>query len=147
MKDSEILGSSDYIRLVVWIAVMAVPVGLLTLVYLLLYKGGTQLVWETIPDALSISHPVYTILVATLGGLLVGLGLRYLGVRHGESLQKEMETGRVPVAGVPGLIVTALVGLISAPVWVRRAHSGTWAQLLEAGFQRASSCPRKSRGS
>jgi H+/Cl- antiporter ClcA len=133
MKDSEILGSSDYIRLVVWIAVMAVPVGLLTLVYLLFYKGGTQLVWETIPGALSISRPVYTILVATLGGLLVGLGLRYLGVRHGESLQKEMETGRVPVAGVPGLIVTALVGLIGGaslgpegPLGHMGAAFGSW---------------------
>ncbi|HUV28850.1 MAG: chloride channel protein [Anaerolineales bacterium] len=133
MKDSEILGSSDYIRLVLWIAVMAVPVALLTLIYLVLYKGGTSLVWETFPDTLNISRPVYTIMVATLGGLLVGLGLRYLGVRHGESLQKEMESGRVPYSGVPGLVVTALVGLISGaslgpegPLGHMGAAFGSW---------------------
>jgi H+/Cl- antiporter ClcA len=133
MKDSEILGSSDYIRLVLWIAVMAIPVALLTLIYLVLYKGGTSLVWETIPDTLNVPRQVYTVLIATLGGLLVGLGLRYLGVRHGESLQKEMEAGRVPYSGVPGLVVTALVGLISGaslgpegPLGHMGAAVGSW---------------------
>jgi H+/Cl- antiporter ClcA len=133
MKDSEMLASSDYIRLVLWVAVMAVPAALLTLIYLALYKSGTSLVWETLPETLNISRPVYTILVATLGGLLVGLGLRYLGVRHGESLQKEMEAGRVPYSGIPGLVVTALVGLVSGaslgpegPLGHMGAAFGSW---------------------
>jgi H+/Cl- antiporter ClcA len=133
MDDREILGRSDYIQLVLWIAVMAFPIALLTLIYLVFYNGGTRLVWETIPDTLNISRPVYTILIATLGGLLVGLGLRYLGVRHGESLQKEMESGRVPYTGVPGLVVTALVGLISGaslgpegPLGHMGAAFGSW---------------------
>ena len=113
MDDHEALGSSGYIKLVLWIAVMAVPVALLALIYLAIYKGGAQLVWETIPDSLNVPRQIYTVLIATFGGLLVGLGLRYLGVRHGESLQKEMESGRVPYKGVPGLVVTALAGLIS----------------------------------
>ena len=133
LKDRELLASADYIRLVLWIAVMAIPIALLTLIYLALYKGGTSLVWETIPEALNIPHPLYTIVVATLGGLLVGLGLRYLGVRHGESLQKEMEAGRVPYQGVPGLVITALVGLISGaslgpegPLGHMGAAAGSW---------------------
>ena len=133
MDDHEILGRSDYVQLVVWIAVMAVPVALLMLIYLVFYKGGTLLLWETIPGTMNIPLPVFTVLVATLGGLLVGLGLRYLGVRHGESLQKEMETGRVPYKGVPGLAVTALVGLISGaslgpegPLGHMGAAFGSW---------------------
>ncbi len=113
MDDREIIGSSDYIKLVLWVVVMAVPVALLTVIYLALYNLGSHWVAETLPAALNISRPVYTILIATLGGLLVGLGLRYLGVRHGESLPKEMEAGRVPYRGVPGFVLTALVGLIS----------------------------------
>jgi H+/Cl- antiporter ClcA len=113
MDDREFMGQSDYIKLILWIVVMAIPVALLTLMYLALYHKGSQLVAETLPEALNISRPVYTILVAVLGGLLVGLGLRYLGVRHGESLQKEMEAGRVPYRGVPWLVLTALVGLVS----------------------------------
>lgn len=133
IKDREILADSDYIRLVLWIAVMAIPVGLLTLIYLVLYKGGTSLVWETIPDILNISRQVYIVLIATLGGLLVGLGLRYLGVRHGESLQNEMEAGRVQYRDVPGLVVTALIGLISGaslgpegPLGHMGAATGSW---------------------
>jgi len=134
IQDGEILGTSDYIWLILRIAVMAIPVAILTLIYLALYKGGTSLVWETLPDSLNISRPVYTVLIATLGGLLVGLGLRYLGVRHGESLQKEMEAGRVPYNGIPGLVVTALVGLISGaslgpegPLGHMGASFGSWA--------------------
>jgi H+/Cl- antiporter ClcA len=74
---------------------------------------GGVFVRETLPAALHISQPLCTILVATLGGLLVGLGMRYLGVRHGESLTKEMEAGRVPYKGVPAYILTALIGLTS----------------------------------
>ena len=113
MDDHELTGQWDYIKLVIWVAIMAIPVALLTLIYLALYTAGGHLMRETLPEALNISRPVFTILVAVLGGLLVGLGLRYLGVRHGESLQKEMEAGRVPYQGVPGLILTALVGLTS----------------------------------
>ena len=133
IKDSEIIGSSDYIWLILRIAVMAIPVAVLTLIYLALYKGGTILVWETLPDSLNISRPAFTVLVATLGGLLVGLGLRYLGVRHGESLQTEMEAGRVPYRGILGLMVTALVGLISGaslgpegPLGHMGASFGSW---------------------
>jgi H+/Cl- antiporter ClcA len=133
IKDSEVIGSSDYIWLILRIAVMAIPVAVLTLIYLALYKGGTTLVWETLPDSLNISRPAFTVLVATLGGLLVGLGLRYLGVRHGESLQTEMEAGRVPYSGVPGLVVTALVGMISGaslgpegPLGHMGASFGSW---------------------
>jgi len=132
-KDQEILGSSDYIRLVLWVAVMAIPVALLTLLYLFLYKEGTSLLWETIPQSVHISPQIYTVLIATFGGLLVGLGLRYLGVRHGESLQKEMESGRVPYRGVPGLVITALIGLISGaslgpegPLGHMGAAVGSW---------------------
>jgi len=113
MDDKEIIGQSDYIKLLILVAVVAVPVALLTLIFLGLYTKGGELVKETLPAALNISQPVFTILVATLGGLLVGLCLRYLGVRHGESLQKEMEAGRVPYKGVPAFVLTALIGLTS----------------------------------
>ena len=113
MDDKEIIGQSDYIKLLILVAVTAVPVALLTLIFLALYTKGGQFVRETLPAALHISQPLCTILVATLGGLLVGLGMRYLGVRHGESLTKEMEAGRVPYKGVPAYVLTALIGLTS----------------------------------
>ena len=113
MDNKEIIGQSDYIKLLILVAVVAVPIALLTLIFLTLYAMGGELVRETLPEALNISQQVFTILVATLGGLLVGLCLRYLGVRHGESLPKEMEAGRIPYKGVPAFILTALIGLTS----------------------------------
>ena len=72
MDDKEIIGRSDYIKLLILVGVMAVPVALLTLIFLALYTKGGQFVRETLPAALHISQPLCTILVATLGGLLVG---------------------------------------------------------------------------
>jgi H+/Cl- antiporter ClcA len=115
------------------VALMAVLVALLTLLYLAIYNKGGQLFGETLPATVKLSRPLYTILVATLGGLLVGLCLRFLGVRHGESLQKEMEEGRVPYHGIPGLVITALVGLMSGaslgpegPLGHMGAAVGSW---------------------
>lgn len=113
MDDQRIISESDYIRLIGWIIAAAVPVAVLTLIYLAVYYGGIALVWETIPGLLSIPFPVYAILVGTLGGLLVGLGQRYLGVRHGESLHKQMDSGVVPYKGTFEFVLTALVGLVS----------------------------------
>jgi H+/Cl- antiporter ClcA len=113
VDNQEIIGQTHYIKLILRVAVIGVFVALLTLIYLVLYNLGVRLTSETLPEALNISRPVYTILIATLGGLLVGLGLRYLGVRHGEPLPKEMEAGRVPYRGVTALVLTALVGLSS----------------------------------
>ena len=133
MDDKEIIGGSDYIKLLIWIAVTAVPVALLTLIFLALYTKSGEFVRETLPEALNLSPAVCTILVATLGGLLVGLCLRYLGVRHGESLTKEMEAGRVPYKGVPAFILTSLIGLSSgaslgpeAPLGHMGAAAASW---------------------
>jgi len=133
MDDKEIIGGSDYIKLLIWIAVTAVPVALLTLIFLALYTKSGEFVRETLPEALNLSPAVCTILVATLGGLLVGLCLRYLGVRHGESLPKEMEAGRVPYKGVPAFILTSLIGLSSgaslgpeAPLGHMGAAAASW---------------------
>jgi chloride channel protein, CIC family len=110
MDDRKIIGGSDYIKLIISITVISVPIALLTFIFLALYTKGVELVRETLPAALNLTQPVCTILVATVGGLLVGLGLRYLGVRHSESLPKEMEAGRVPYQGVPAFVLTALIG-------------------------------------
>jgi hypothetical protein len=67
MDDKEIIGRSDYIKFLTLVAVVAVPVALLTLIFLVLYTKGGQLVRETLPAALHISQPLCTILVATLG--------------------------------------------------------------------------------
>ena len=48
-----------------------------------------------------------------IGGLLVGLGLRYIGGRHGKSIREEMEEGRPTHSGLPGFMLISLVGLVS----------------------------------
>lgn len=132
MDDRDIIGRFEYVQLLVWVVVLAVPVALLTLLYLTIYKQGI-LFYESLAETLNIPRPFFTIIVATLGGLLVGLGLRYLGVHHGKSLQAEMEEGKIPYRGLPGLIITALVGLVSGasvgpegPLGHMGAGIGSW---------------------
>jgi H+/Cl- antiporter ClcA len=112
MNDHEDVGKIEYVQLLVWVIVLAVPSALLTYIYLEIYQKGIQF-YEGLSESLGISPGLFTIVVAALGGLLVGLGLRYLGLHHGKSLQEEMAEGRVPYRGLPGLMIVSLVGLIS----------------------------------
>jgi len=68
MDDRELVGNVEYIRLLLWVIVLAVPVAPLTLLYLTIYSRGVQF-YETFAETVSIPRPIFTIMVATLGGL------------------------------------------------------------------------------
>ena len=113
MDDREFIGQSDYIKLILWIVVMAVPVALLTLIYLALYHKGSQLVsgdtprsFEHLPPGLY--HPgCHTRRSAGwVGPALPGGAARRIAPKRDGSRAR-------PYRGVPGLVVTALVGLAS----------------------------------
>ena len=132
LEDSDFVGKTEYVQLLLWVIILAIPTALLTLIYLTLYEQGIRL-YEYLAESIGIPKPLFTILVATFGGLLVGLGLRYLGERHSESLQDQMAAGRVPYRGLPGLMLVALVSLISgaslgpeAPLGHMGAGLGSW---------------------
>lgn len=132
MDDRDIVGKIEYVQLLLWVIVLAIPVALLTVLFLWLYEEGIR-IYESLSESLGISPELFTILVAVLGGLLVGLGLRYLGGHHGGSLQSEMAKGRVPYRGLAGSMIVALVGLVSGasigpegPLGHMGAGIGSW---------------------
>jgi len=132
MEDQNIVGNFGYIRLLVWVIILAIPIALLTTLFLFLYERGI-LLYERLSESLGISPALFTLLVATFGGLLVGLGLHYLGSHHSGSLQVEMAKGRVPYRGIAGSMLIALIGLISGasigpegPLGHMGAGLGSW---------------------
>jgi len=132
MEDRETIGRFDYVQLLFWVIVLSIPTALLSVFYLGVYQQGIHF-YENLSETLGIPRALFSIVVATLGGLLVGLGLRYLGGHHGKSLQAEMAEGKVPYHGVPGLMLVALVGLVSGasvgpegPLGHMGAGLGSW---------------------
>jgi H+/Cl- antiporter ClcA len=86
---------------------------------------------------LGIAPPVFTLLVCTLGGLVVGLLVKLFGDHSGIFAEVMLEfgkTGRFDYRNAPGIVITALVSLVSggslgpeAPLADACGGIGTWA--------------------
>ncbi len=111
---SDVLNREQYLPIIFWLVVLAIPIALLMGVYLFAVERGTTLLWETLPNTFfpALDHRLYTVIVATLGGLLVGVVMRFLGHAHSKTLQQELtEEGRVEYLGLLGLVSGAIIGL------------------------------------
>lgn len=106
-----------YIKLLLLTLALAVPVSILALLFLAFVENGTAFLWQTVPATLlpGVDPRLYTVGLALLGGLLVGLVTRFLVSRHGTTpLQKELfEEGRVEYRGMPAYILGAILSLLS----------------------------------
>jgi H+/Cl- antiporter ClcA len=128
------IARTGYIRLLLWIVALSIPVGVLTVAYLWVYHEGSH-IYHEVSASLGVPTWLFTILVATLGGLLVGVGLRFLGGhrKEDETLDRQIAEGRVPHRGLVWLLLTSLIGLISGasvgpegPLAHAAAGMGTW---------------------
>lgn len=116
MNELSIEERSEYLALLAASVGLAVAAVVGMLAYLAIMEALTGLLWERLPAWLPWGLPagLLTVAIATLGGLLVGLTLHYLGGQPGKSLQAELgQEGRVSYQGLLGLIVAAIVGLAS----------------------------------
>lgn len=105
-----------YIKLLGFVAVLGVLSALVTFVFMAIVHQGTVLIWEQAADALSIDLRLFTILVCTIGGLLVGLLVKLFGDHSGifaEVMQEFGKTGRFDYRNAPGIVITAFVSLIA----------------------------------
>ncbi len=94
MDDKEITGQVELIKLIIWIAIMAIPVALLTLIFLALYTVDQHLMREMLPAAFrgflvspsggsfmsmeftgSLTYPIYTNLIAAIVAGLISTQL------------------------------------------------------------------------
>ncbi len=105
-----------YIKLLALVALLGLITALVTFAFVALVHQGTHLLWEEAALALNMDPRLFTILVCTLGGLLVGLLVKVFGDHTGifaEVMQEFGRTGRFDYRNAPGIIITAFVSLIA----------------------------------
>ena len=107
---------APYIKLMALVIVLGLICALITFAFMVFVHQGTQLVWGQAALALGIAPPVFTLLVCTTGGLLVGLLVKLFGDHSGifaELMLDFGKTGRFNYQHAPGIVITAFVSLIS----------------------------------
>ena len=107
---------ASYIKLMALVVVLGVISALVTFAFIALVHQGTQLLWEQAAQALGMDTRLFTILVCTVGGLLVGLLVKLFGDHNGIFADLMLEfgkTGRFDYRNAPGIVITAFVSLIS----------------------------------
>jgi H+/Cl- antiporter ClcA len=105
-----------YLRLMGLVILLGAVSAVITFIFVVLQNTGTYLVWEQAQLASGLDARLFTLLVCTVGGLLVGLLVKFFGDHNAifaELMQEFGKTGRFDYRHAPGIVVTALVSLIS----------------------------------
>ena len=135
LEESRRIAQMGYVRLLIWLALISIPIGVLTVAYIWAIHQGEG-IYHALWEELRIPSWLFPILVGLLGGLLVGLGLRFLGEHRqggGESFAKQISEGNVPYKGIVLLLITSLIGILSGasvgpegPLGHAGAGMGAW---------------------
>ncbi len=107
---------SSYIKLLAFVALLGLITALVTFVFMVLVGQGTALIWEQAAGLAGIDPRLFTLLVCTIGGLLVGLLVKLFGDHSGIFAEVMLEfgkTGRFDYRNAPGIVLTAFVSLIA----------------------------------
>jgi chloride channel protein, CIC family len=125
-----------YLKLLVLATVLGIISAVITFVFIVVVNAGQELIWEQAAHAVGVSPAVFTLLICTLGGLLVGVLVRIFGDHSGifaEMMVEFGKTGRFNYRHAPGIVITALASLISggslgpeAPLADACGSLGTW---------------------
>jgi H+/Cl- antiporter ClcA len=106
----------SYLRLMLLIIILGAVSAVITFAFIALVNLLTDLVWKQAPLTLGLDSRLFTLLVCTLGGLLVGLLVKIFGDHNAifyELMQEFGKTGRFDYRHAPGIVLTAFVSLIS----------------------------------
>ena len=105
-----------YLKVLLSAAVLGLISAGITFIFLVLVEAGQSLIWEQAARAVGVSVPVFTLVICSLGGLLVGVLVKVFGDHSGifaEMMQEFGKTGRFNYRHAPGIVITALVSLIA----------------------------------
>ncbi len=105
-----------YFRLMALVALMGIISALVTFVFMAFVNGSIAWIWEEAALALGMDPRLFTLLVCTLGGLLVGLLVKTFGDHNAifsELMQEFGKTGRFDYRHAPGILVTSFISLIA----------------------------------
>jgi len=134
--NDETIQPRPYLKLLLFAALLGLISAVITFVFMALVNVGTSAVWETAAAATGLSTQVFTLLVCTIGGLLVGVLVKIFGDHSGIFAVMMAEfgrTGRFDYRNAPGTVLMALVSLVSgaslgpeAPMADACGSVGTW---------------------
>ncbi|MEO1620321.1 MAG: chloride channel protein [Cyanobacteria bacterium J06632_3] len=130
-----------YVRTLTYAAIVGAAGGVVATIYYFVLEQCLELVWETGREAVLGWFPVwlphwhYTWIVATVGGLGVGLCLYWLGL-PGEMavvIDRVHDAGRLEPSQTPGMVATSLVSITAggslgpeAPLVQINGSVGSW---------------------
>jgi H+/Cl- antiporter ClcA len=112
----------SYIKLLALVVVLGLFCALITFAFMALVGQGTHLLWDEAAAwdqaaaALGLDPRLFTVLVCTIGGLLVGLLVKLFGDHNAIFADLMLEfgkTGRFNYRHAPGIVITAFVSLIA----------------------------------
>ena len=83
-----------YIRLLALVVVLGLLSALLTFAFMALVSVGTGVIWEQAAQALGLDTRLFTVLVCTIGGLLVGLLVKLFGDHNAIFADLMLEFGK-----------------------------------------------------
>jgi H+/Cl- antiporter ClcA len=126
----------SYIRLMGLVALLGIVSAVVTFVFMFFVNRSIALIWEEAALTLGMDPRLFTLLVCTVGGLLVGLLVKYFGDHNAifSDLMREFgKTGRFDYHHAPGIVITAFFSLIAgaalgpeAPLADACGGIGTW---------------------
>jgi H+/Cl- antiporter ClcA len=125
-----------YFALLGTAAILGLATAVITFIFVAVVGVATDALWGQAAAATGLPAPVWTLLVCTSGGLLVGILVRIFGDHSGifaEIMREFGRTGRFEYRHAPGILLTGLVSLVSggslgpeAPLADASGGLGTW---------------------
>jgi H+/Cl- antiporter ClcA len=113
---AERIEPQPYLRVLLLAALLGLFSAAITFVFMVLVNVGQSLIWEQAAQAVGVPVPIFTLVICTLGGLLVGVLVKFFGDHSGifaELMLQFGKTGRFNYRHAPGIVITALVSLIA----------------------------------
>jgi len=106
----------DYLRLMGMVFLMGIASALVTFIFIYLSNQSIDLIWKQGITASGLDPRLFTFLVCSLGGLVVGLLVKIFGDHEGiffKLMQEFGKTGRFKYQNAPGILLTAFVSLMT----------------------------------
>jgi chloride channel protein, CIC family len=115
---AELLRSRSYLVLLVFGAIIGVPIAAVAYFFLKATSELQHFFFATLPGDLGFGHePLWWPLpLLVIGGLLVGLTIRYLPGTAGHKPAEGLKTGTIRPIELPGIVIAALVTLACGAV-------------------------------
>jgi len=128
--------AKPYLRLMGMVFLLGIASALVTFIFIALSNQAISVVWDQGIEATGLDRRLYTFLVCSLGGLVVGLLVKLFGDHEGIFfllMQEFGKTGRFKYRNAPGILITAFISLMAggalgpeAPLLDACGGMGTW---------------------